>query len=182
MTLNRKIGTLVALGAMAVAVPAAAHPGGNPNGHGNSGSHSHKCQAHNRAYVESGTVDSTTPSTLAQNSDGTWSGTLVVDVTRANRAARGDRGQTVTYTFTNAALDVAFDNGSSGFTAGEPVRLIGKIAATAKKCPAPSSAPAPVFRRVVVDAPQSSDSSGSTGSTGATGSTGSTGSAGSSDS
>lgn len=159
MNFNTKIGTLAAVGAMLVAVPAAAHPGGNSNGtHGQSGSHSHKCQAHNRAYVEGGTVDSTTASTLAQNTDGTWSGTLVVDVTHANHAARADKGQTVTYTFTNAPVNVVFDNGSTGFTAGEPVQLIGKIAATGRRCPAPSTAPTPVFKRIVVDAMQSSDS------------------------
>jgi hypothetical protein len=154
---------------MAVAVPAAAHPGGNSNangGGGQSGSHSHKCQAHNRAYVESGTVDSTTPSTLAQNSDGTWSGTLVLDVNRANRAARADRGQTVTYTFTSATLDVVFDGGTTGFNAGEQVRLIGKIAATPKKCTAPSSAATPVFKRVVVHPAPSSSTSGGSDSSG----------------
>jgi hypothetical protein len=162
MNLNTKIGALAAVGAMLVAVPAAAHPGRGPSGthgnsgtHGQSGSHSHKCEPHNRAYVEGGTVDSATSSTLAQNSDGTWSGTLVVDVTHANHAAKADKGQTVTYTFSSAPLDVVFDNGSAGFTAGEPVQLIGKIAAVGKRCPAPSTTPAPVFKRIIVDATQS---------------------------
>jgi hypothetical protein len=143
MKLNPRIGALAAIGAMAVAVPAAAHPGGNPKangaGHGQSSAHSHKCQPHNRAYVESGTVDSVAASSLAQNSDGTWSGTLAVDVTRSNHAARADRGQTVTYTLTSAQLKVAFDGGTTGFSAGERVRLFGKIAATSKRCPAPTS-------------------------------------------
>jgi hypothetical protein len=151
-----KVGALVTIGALAVAMPAAAHPGGSSHGHGKGSSH--KCQAHNRAYVESGTVDSTTASTLAQNSDGTWSGTLVVDVTASNHAARADQGQTVTYTFSSANLKVKLDNGTTGFTAAAPVQLIGKIAASAPKCTAPSSAPAPVFRMIVVG---SSDSSGS---------------------
>jgi hypothetical protein len=154
-----KIGTLAAIGALAVAMPAAAHPGGNSHGHGKGSSH--KCQAHNRAYVESGAVDSTTASTLAQNSDGTWSGTLVVDVTASNHAARADQGQTVTYTFSSADLNVEFDNGTTSFTASAPVQLIGKIAATAPKCPAPSSPAAPVFRKIVVG---SSDSTGSSDS------------------
>lgn len=159
MQLGSKVGTLVAIGALVVAMPAAAHPGGNSHGTGNQ--HSHKCQAHNRAYVESGTVDSTTGSTLAQNSDGTWSGTLVVDVAHASHAAQADRGQTVTYTFDSSELNVVFDSGTSGFSGGEPIRLIGKIAALAPKCAAPSSASAPVFRRVVVG---SSDTSGSSDS------------------
>jgi hypothetical protein len=165
MKTNIKAGALItAAGALAIAVPAAAHPG--PSSHPGSGNHpsgtshpsssrhpsrSHWCQAHNRAYVEAGTVDATTASTLAENGDGTWSGTLVVDVTMANHAARADTQQTVTYTFTNAKLKVRFDNGASGFASGERVKLIGKQAAVAKKCIALSPAPAPMFRMLVVE-------------------------------
>ena len=153
MKTNIKAGTLIAAASgLAIAVPAAAHPG--PSSHPGSGSHpsqSHKCQAHHRAYVEGGTVDATTPSTLADNGDGTWSGILVVDVTMANHAARADKQQTVTYTFTNAELKVRFKNGASGFTSGERVKLIGKQAAVAKKCTALSPAPAPMFRMLVVE-------------------------------
>lgn len=153
MKTNIKAGALItAASALAIAVPAAAHPG--PSSHPGSGGHpsqSHKCQAHNRAYVEGGTVDADTASTLADNGDGTWSGTLVVDVTMANHAARADKQQTVTYTFTNAKLKVRFNNGAAGFTSGERVKLIGKQAAVAKKCTALSPAPAPVFRMLVVE-------------------------------
>jgi hypothetical protein len=164
MKLNIKTGAAVAVaGALVMAVPAAAHPGpsnghGHPNGHGHKGSgqpaQSHKCRPHNVAYVESGTVDSTTPSTLAQNSNGTWSGTLVVDVKSANHAAKADKQHpSVTYTFTDARLRVRFDKGtnaSTGFTAGERVKLIGKLATVGKKCMALSPAPTPVFRMLVV--------------------------------
>lgn len=158
MRLRIKAGTVIAAaGALAMAGTAAAHPG--PSNHPNGGSHangggnsaqSHMCKPHNGAYVEGGTVDSTTASSLAQNSDGTWSGTLVVDVTRANHAARADKGTTVTYTFNDAKLRVRFDGGTTGFTAGERIQLIGKEAAVAKKCTALSPAPAPVFRMLVV--------------------------------
>jgi hypothetical protein len=156
MKLNTRIGVLVAAGAMAMAVPAAAHPGGNGNG-----GQSHRCQSHNRAYIDSGTVDSATASAMTQNTDGTWSGTLVVDVTRTNHAARADRGQTVTYTFTSAQLNVVFDGGTTGFDAGNRVKLIGKIAAVGKNCPAPTTPAAPVFKRVVVHPAATADSSGS---------------------
>lgn len=150
--MNRKLATLVAAtSALAIAVPAAAHPG--PSGHPGKESHSsqsHKCAPHNVAYVESGTVDSATASTLAANPDGTWSGTLVVDVKHANRWAKADKGTTVTYTFTNAKLRLHFDGGASGFTAGERIRLIGKLAAVGKKCTALSPAATPLFRAVVV--------------------------------
>lgn len=148
---------MAAASALAVAVPAAAHPAGSHH-HGGAEHHigaahpsrSRRCRPHNVAYVEAGTVDSTAPSTLARNSDGTWSGTLVVDVTHTNHWAKANSGTTVSYTFSNANLRVRFDGGATGFTAGEPVKLIGKLATVAKTCTAHSPAVAPVFRAVVV--------------------------------
>ena len=156
MTVKAKVAMLAsAAGALAIAVPAAAHPGPNHhnNGHhgnGNSQGKSHKCKPHNVGYVESGTVDMTTASTLAMNTDGTWSGTLVVDVTRTNHWAKSAMGTTVPVAFTNAKLDVDFGGGTTGFTGGERVKLIGKLAVVGKKCPALTPPPTPVFRMVVV--------------------------------
>lgn len=158
MTINVKLGALVtAASALAIAVPAGAHPG-NAN-HPESGkrpsganhlSQSHRCKPHDVAYVEAGTVDSSTASTLAANADGTWSGTLVVDVTSTNHWAKPDKGTTVSYTFNNVKLRVRFDGATTGFTAGERVKLIGKLATVAKKCTALSPAATPAFRWVVV--------------------------------
>jgi hypothetical protein len=142
---------MAAAGSLAVAVPATAHPGPTDHpGHASHPAKSHKCATHEVAYVESGRVDSVTASTLAAGPDGTWSGTLVVDVTRASHAAKSEEGQTVTYTLSDAKLKVRFDGGSTGFTAGEHVTLIGKIAAVAGKCTAPSPPSSPVFRQVTV--------------------------------
>jgi hypothetical protein len=157
MQVNFKAGALVAAaGVIAIAVPAAAHPGpGNHPGHGGKTDHpskSHKCTPHNVGYVESGTIDASTPSTLAQNPDGTWSGTLVIDVTRTNHWAKADRETTVTETFTDAKLRVRFDGTTSGFTGLERVHLIGKLAVVAKKCTATGAAASPVFRMIVVHA------------------------------
>jgi hypothetical protein len=171
------VAAIAAAGALVAAVPAAAHPGpGDHPGRGNHGSkgaeHSRKCD-HKVGYVEGGTIDATTASTLAQNADGTWSGTLVVDVTRANHWARADKGKTVTYTFTNATLKVHFDGGATAgtFTAGERVHLIGKLSAAGKHCTAPSTPAAPVFRMVVVHpASTGSTSSGSDSSSSGSGS------------
>lgn len=160
---NLKIGTLVAAaGAIGIAVPAGAHPQNshrpaaanrasqtNGGGHGNSAS-SRKCQPHNVAYVESGTIDQATASTLASNPDGTWSGTLVIDVTKANHHAKADTGKTITYTVTSAKLRVRFDGDATGFSAGERVKVIAKIAAVAGKCTAAGPAASPVLNTVVV--------------------------------
>jgi hypothetical protein len=158
LKINVKVGTICAAAtALAIAVPAAAHPGTSSNAHhGNhaSGAHhpsqSHKCMPHNVGYLESGIVDGTTGSTLTVNPDDTWSGTLVVDVTRANHWAKADRGTTATYTFTNAKLTVRFDGGTTSFAAGERVKLIGKLAAVAGGCTALTPVPSPSFRMVVV--------------------------------
>jgi hypothetical protein len=153
---------IAAASAIGIAVPAAAHPG-NPNrpeatgrssqshgaAHAQAGL-SHRCRAHNVAYVETGTIDAASASTLASNPDGTWSGTLVVDVTKGNHHARADTGQTVTYTVNNARLRVRFGGGASGFSAGERIKLIGKLAVVAKKCTATGPAASPVLEMGVV--------------------------------
>ena len=154
MRFNIRVGAAIAgLGALAIAVPAAAHPGKSHHRKGTDhpSAHSHHCsKAHHVAYLEGGKVDGT-PSTLAKNGDGTWSGTLVVDITHANHWARADRDKTVTYTFSSSKLKVHFDGGTTGFSAGERVQLIGKLAVMSKTCTASGSAPAaPIFRMVVV--------------------------------
>ena len=156
MTVKAKVAMLAsAAGALAIAVPAAAQTGPNHHNNGNQGngdhpSQSHKCKPHNVGYIESGTVDMTTASTLAMNADGTWSGTLVVDVTKTNHWAKSAKGTTVPVAFTNAKLDVDFDGGTTGFTGGERVKLIGKLAVVGQKCPALTPPSTPVFRTVVV--------------------------------
>lgn len=163
MRFNIRAGALVAAaGALAVAVPAAAADGHSHSTSADHPSHpaqSHKCKPHNVAYVESGNVAAGDGSTLAKNADGTWTGALVVDVTRTNHAAKGDANKTVNYSFTNAKLRVRFDGGTTAFTPGERVTLIGKLARVGKKCTAMDPAPAPVFRMVVVHPAASSTSS-----------------------
>jgi hypothetical protein len=87
---------------------------------------------------------------LAPNSDGTWSGTLVIDVTKANHHAQADTGKTVTYTLSNAKLRVRLDGGATGFSAGERVKVIAKIATLAGKCTTAGPAASPVLKTVVV--------------------------------
>jgi hypothetical protein len=106
--------------------------------------------AHNVGYVVSGKVDATTASTLAAGTGGTWSGTVVADITQTNHHAAAAKGTTVTYTFTNATLRVRLPKNTTGLTAGERVKLIGKLAVVGKKCPPPTTPAAPVFSKVIV--------------------------------
>jgi hypothetical protein len=151
----KRTALVAAVGALAMAVPAGAHPGpgSHPGGSANNPGHttppakSHRCAPHNVAYVVSGTI---TASTMAQNSDGTWSGTLTYTVTHHNHWAANDPG---TATLTN--VKVAFDNGATAFATGELVKLIGKLGVVRGghgKHACTNSGPqgSPTFRMVVV--------------------------------
>lgn len=70
--------------------------------------------------------------TATQNGDGTWSGTITVHVTLSNHHAAGAKGGDVTYTLTDAR--VAVGRGANPPAAGDPVHMLGKISALAKKC------------------------------------------------
>lgn len=159
MTLNLKAGVLVAAAsALAIAVPAAAHPNSSNhpkgNGQGNSSSHSsgsHKCQAHKVAYIVHGTIDSS--QTAITVTDGTVaSGTLVVDVTRTNHWAKADKTATqpVSYQL-GPNTKVKFDAGTTDFSSGERVNLIAKASViTNKHCTGAGTVGTPTVRMVIV--------------------------------
>jgi hypothetical protein len=143
----RTAAVAAAASALAVAVPAAAHP--SPSGHSNESSHSsgsHKCKPHNVGYIVHGTVDPSQATAPA--------GMLEVNVTRTNHWAKGDRSgnatQPVAYTL-GAKTKVKFDGGTSGFTSGERVTLIGKApVVTNKHCAGAGTVGTPTIRSVVV--------------------------------
>ncbi len=97
------------------------HPG-NPSNPSN-------CTSHNVAYIVSGTLVS---QTLSKNADGTYSGTLEVEVTHTNHhAVKGKISYPV------SKVHVTFDNGGvslADITAGDRVKAIGKITTLSKKC------------------------------------------------
>jgi hypothetical protein len=119
--------------------------GSNPSGHGRPShpGNSHKCLAHNVAYVAAGTLVSQTLSKDAGTTTpaGTYSGELTVAVTRTNHHAAADKGTTKTYkvehvrvTFALADINSDGSVGLDDVQAGDRVRLIGKITALAKHC------------------------------------------------
>jgi len=158
-------GSFAALAAMPLwALPAQAHSNhANDHAtapHGQSGQHgkSHKCKPHKVAYVAVGTLVS---QTLAQDAGAsTYSGDVVVNVTRTNRHARADKGQQVTYTLTKARLTFGLadtnNDGSVGLddlAAGDRVRVIGKITTLAKKCDKSNFTATTTIRKVVFHGP-----------------------------
>ena len=89
-----------------------------------------KCQPHPIAYVVSGTLAS---GSLTLNSDGTYSGSLTVHVTKANDHAKAIKGTTQTYTLANAKAKLHGEN-TAALTATSRVHLNGTITTLAKKC------------------------------------------------
>jgi len=89
-----------------------------------------KCQPHAVSYVVSGTLAS---GSLTANADGTYSGTLTVNVKKANHHAKVAKGTTTTYTLTNASVKTHGEN-PAALTANSRVHLAGTITTLAKKC------------------------------------------------
>jgi hypothetical protein len=145
-----KIGAVVAAGALAVAVPAAAHPAhpSKPSTTDSPPATSHKCAVHHEAYIASGTIVSWS----ATATNGLYNGTVSVAVTRTNHHAAPQKGTTYTYTLTNAK--VQFGKGTSSPYTGDRVKLIGSITTVAKKCTNQSSAGTITVRKVDVSAPK----------------------------
>ena len=121
----RRFALVIAVGALSVAVPAAARrrPTGAPEPPGRRirPSTSHKCTPHNQAYTASGLLVSWA---ATQTAGGTSSGTITVHATRTNHHAAKAKGTDVTYTLTSAK--VTFGKGVNPPTAGDRTKVIGK--------------------------------------------------------
>jgi hypothetical protein len=138
---------IAAAGALAVAVPAAAkpmHPAhpGHPS-HPSHPSTSHKCTAHDEAYTASGRLVSFD---ATQTGEGTYTGTVTVHVTKTNHHAAKDKGSDVTYTLTNTK--VQFGKGANPPTAGDRVKVIGRISELGKKCDQTGFTPTTTVRKL----------------------------------
>ena len=89
-----------------------------------------KCQPHPVAYTVSGTLVS---GSLTANSDGTYSGTLVVHVTKANKHAKAAKGTDATHTLTSAKVKLHGENPAT-LMANSRVHFGGTITTLDKKC------------------------------------------------
>jgi hypothetical protein len=148
MIVRSRFGVMAAAGALAVAaVPALArtHPTHPTHPTKPYTLEPHKCAAHKIAYIASGTLVtwSATP-----NSDGTYTGTIVVTVKHANHHAKSTMGTNATFTLTNTK--VSLGKNVTAPTAGDTVKLIGKVTSVAKKCSDQSAAGVVTIRKVTV--------------------------------
>jgi hypothetical protein len=152
----RKTALLVSLGALALVVPAQARkPDKPPNPHKppvhepaepGKPAKPHRCVPHAVGYNARGTFVS---SALTASGKGRYSGTLVVDVTKANhRAPTGEQ----TFTLTNAR--VKFHGVTPPGAAGDRVGLHGKITALPKRCG--SFTPTITVRKADINRPKKS--------------------------
>jgi hypothetical protein len=148
MRKTAKLGMVVAAGAFAIAVPAAAQPShpSHPT-HPSQPAQSHRCAAHKVGYIAHGTI---TTWSATDNGDGTWTGSIDVNVKQANHHAKGAG----TFTLTNTK--VRLGDGVTTPVAGDRVFVIGKITKVAKKCTDQSAAGVVTLRRVNVLAPPTS--------------------------
>ena len=109
-----------------------------------------KCQAHAVSYRVAGNLES---GSLTANSDGTYSGSLVVDVKKTNKHAKADKGTTVTYTITSAKLKLHGED-PSALTANSRVKLKGTITTLAKKCDQTGFTPTVTIKRGTIKPPK----------------------------
>jgi len=89
------------------------------------------CTPHNVRFRVAGTVVS--GSLTAGTGKHTYSGTLVVQVTKASKAAKAAKGTQQTYTLTDTRLRLHGED-PAALTANSRVRLEGRMTALGKKC------------------------------------------------
>jgi hypothetical protein len=142
----RKLALLGALGAFAVAVPAQADKPAHPPRPAHPAPKPPDCTPHNHGYKASGKLVS---SALTKNADGTFDGTITVDVKKANHKAPTG---TQTYTLDNAK--VKFHHGVDPLApaAGSLVKIHGKITHLNKKCPTAGFTPTVTVKKVDISA------------------------------
>jgi hypothetical protein len=132
----------------------------NTGGKGAKASHpegSHKCKPHKVGYVASGTL---VIQTLTLNTDGTYSGTVEVEVKHTNHHAKKDNNTTKKYevvkvhvTFGLADTNKDGSVGLDDLTKGDRVKLIGQITVLAKKCSTAGFTSTTTIRHLVFHAP-----------------------------
>ncbi len=109
-----------------------------------------KCQPHAVAYVVSGTFVS---GSLTANTDGTYSGSLNVHVTKTNDNAKADKGVDKSYTLVNAKAKLHGEN-PAALTANSRVNLSGTITTLAKKCSHTSFTPTITIKKADIKPPK----------------------------
>jgi hypothetical protein len=123
----KRIAFLSTLGLLVFVVSAQAAPEYKPEPPGKS--HSHACKPHSAGYYATGTLVN---ASVTADAHGRYSGTLEVNVGRANHhAATGDQ----TFTLTGARIKFHHGVDPAALVPGSRVKLHGKITSLSKHCP-----------------------------------------------
>lgn len=120
---------------------------GTPSNHGKK----HKCAPHNVAFIVSGALVELAG--FHENTDGTFSGEIKLTVTHKNHHATTEPSYTLTNVHVTFGLSDVNNDGKRNLEdvkPGDRVKLIGKLAKVAEKCPKTTAAPK--FRKVVFNA------------------------------
>jgi hypothetical protein len=151
----------------AMATPGADHGPSDRSAKKQQPAQSQNCKPRKVAYVAAGAlVSHTLVQDAAAAQDGgadkpTFSGDVVVDVAKANKHARADKGTQKTYTLAGArvVLDLDDQNGDAvvdltDVVAGSAVKVIGKVTVAKKRCDATGFTPELTIKKLIVRAPQ----------------------------
>lgn len=134
----KKVAVLGALGFLVFVVSAQAAPKYSPAPPPGS----HRCLPHNAGYNASGTLVN---SALTAEAGGRYSGTLEVNVTKANHhGATGDQ----TFTLTGARVKFHHGVDPTAPAPGSRVKLHGKITQLSKHCPSTGFTPTITIKKV----------------------------------
>jgi hypothetical protein len=141
----RKIAVLGVLGALALVVPVQASPHYSTP----ASPHAHNCTPHNVGYNAWGTLVN---SALTADGNGRYSGTIEVNVTKANHhASTGDQ----TFTLTGARVKFHHGVDSTAPAPGSRVKLHGKITKLSKHCSTDGFTPTITVKKVDIHQPKS---------------------------
>jgi len=124
--------SIAVLGALALLVAAIVAPAQAKSPKPKPASPKPKCVAHAVSYQVSGTLSAA--GALTANSDGTYSGSLTVLVTKTNDHAKTDKHTTRSYALSNAHVSFGQGVSTTAPAAGSRVNLHGTITTEPKKC------------------------------------------------
>jgi hypothetical protein len=128
----KKVALLATLGALLVAIPAAAKPAPHASVWHRHHLHHRGCWAREARYRAAGTLSGWA---LTENADGTYSGTVTVNVLKGDRHAQGNVGTATTYTVSQVRV-ILHRGVSDPPAAGSRIRLLGRITAIPARCTA----------------------------------------------
>ena len=122
---------------------------GAPSNHGKS----HKCSPHKVAFIVSGTL--VEEPTLTENTDGTYTGSVKLNVLHKNHHAKVEASYALTNVHVTFGLSDVNKDGKVNLKdvkAGDRAKLIGKITKIAKKCDKTKFEAQKTIRKVVFNA------------------------------